>query len=384
MSALRRSDSAQPPGKHRLAVIDAFRGVAALGVFVFHAGVIAGFPKRVLPPVVVAGHRFSGVLSPVGLGASGVSLFFVISGFCLMLQRLRAVQAGQPIPARVYARNRFARIVPAYWTAVLFAAASWFFLGANVPRVIRDTLVHLAFLHGFSGHTFLSLNDALWSMITEAQFYLVFPWLAVWLERRGWRHFVAGTLVLTLACRVLAILPPSRRLDFGVALPVLITNQLPGRLWEFALGMALAGLILGSTSGTRLARRFLWLLLVIVAPALCVRTWGPAVLSEPLLGLTYFACAGFLLASRASQPARDASRLWRWGGRFGRASYSFFLLHVPVLLLTKAIFPSLASQPYALFGVLLVLGGPLALIAAAVLYRGVELPLWTRLYVAHA
>src|SRR6187431_2685888 len=108
----------------RIPDIDWLRGVAALGVFVFHVTGVAGFPKRTLPPFSIAGRTFGNILSPLSLGASGVSLFFVLSGLCLALQQLRAGRVRLPAgETGRYFRSRASRIVPAYWVAVLVSAA---------------------------------------------------------------------------------------------------------------------------------------------------------------------------------------------------------------------------------------------------------------------
>ena len=117
----------QPHPPDRLLSIDCLRGAAALAVFLFHVAVVANFPKRTLPPFTLFHHTYENLISPLGLGASGVNLFFVISGFCLALQQWRAGRPhlfiGEARPALLrYIRNRTARIGPAYWLTVVISA----------------------------------------------------------------------------------------------------------------------------------------------------------------------------------------------------------------------------------------------------------------------
>jgi peptidoglycan/LPS O-acetylase OafA/YrhL len=107
-----------PRSADRLLNIDCLRGLAALEVFVFHVSCAAGFEKRTLPAFR---FRYGTVTLPnfLSLGASGVSLFFVISGFCLALQQWRAKRETLGVDCAPYFRNRFARIVPAYWAPFL-------------------------------------------------------------------------------------------------------------------------------------------------------------------------------------------------------------------------------------------------------------------------
>jgi peptidoglycan/LPS O-acetylase OafA/YrhL len=188
----------------RIPDIDWLRGAAALGVFIFHVTGVAGFPKRTLPPFSIAGRSFGALLSPFSLGASGVSLFFVLSGLCLALQQLRAGRVRLPPGGSArYFQSRASRIVPAYWIAVLLSAAFTLALGLVPVRAAAiDTALHLFFLHGFDRTAFLSINPALWSMATEVQFYLLFPWLFALQGRLGGARFVALTGLFNLAYRV--------------------------------------------------------------------------------------------------------------------------------------------------------------------------------------
>src|SRR4051812_22729315 len=153
----------------RIPDIDWLRGVAALGVFLFHVTVVVGFPKRTLPPFTLAGRTFAAVLSPFSLGASGVSLFFVLSGLCLALQQLRAGRKRLPEGETMrYFQSRASRIVPAYWVAVFVSAAITLWVAKMPGRTLAvDAGLHLFFLHGFDRTAFISINAALWSMATE-------------------------------------------------------------------------------------------------------------------------------------------------------------------------------------------------------------------------
>lgn len=365
----------------RIPDIDWLRGVAALGVFVFHVTGVAGFPKRTLPPFSIAGRSFGAMLSPFSLGASGVSLFFVLSGLCLALQQLRAGRLRLPAGETArYFRNRAARIVPAYWAAVLFSAVITLWLGSTPARVVAvDTALHLFFLHGFDRTTFLSLNSALWSMATEVQFYLLFPWLFALHGRLGGGRFVAVTGLFNLAYRVaIAGVSWTEGPGSGVSTSALLAYQIPGRVWEFALGMYLAELLVRDTPALR--RLFAWLWIPALVGALWCRGFGPPYLPDMAFGLLYAAICGLvLITGKHLDPGVIRRFLQSWGARFGRSSYSFFLLHAALLLVIDARFPASGEHPYQralfLFGV----GLPLTVAAATGLYLGIELPLWKRL-----
>jgi peptidoglycan/LPS O-acetylase OafA/YrhL len=369
------------PAADRIPDIDWLRGVAALCVFIFHVTVVVGFPKRTLPPFTLAGRTFGAVLSPFSLGASGVNLFFVLSGLCLALQQLRAGRVRLPDGGTWrYFQSRASRIVPAYWVAVLVSAAFTLWVGKTPGRAVAvGTGLHLFFLHGFDRTAFLSINPALWSMATEVQFYLLFPWLYALFGRLGGARFVAVTGLLNLAYRVVvALVPFADGPGNGVSTSALLAYQIPGRVWEFALGMYLAELYLRDTPALR--RLFAWLWLPSLVFALWCRAAGPPYLPEMAFGLFYTALSGLVLITwKGSAPGATRRFLQSWGARFGRSSYSFFLLHAAILMVLDELIPTAPGQPYRRALLLFSVGLPITVAAATALYLRVELPFWKRL-----
>src|SRR5262249_39195350 len=101
------SESAAPArvrGGSSLLAIQILRAVAALGVLFYHTA-----------------HEVAartGVTVPFGelvVGAGGVDLFFVISGFVMVYASERLF--AQPGATRIFFLRRLARILPLYWAA---------------------------------------------------------------------------------------------------------------------------------------------------------------------------------------------------------------------------------------------------------------------------
>jgi peptidoglycan/LPS O-acetylase OafA/YrhL len=177
---------------------------------------------------------------------------------------------------------------------------------------------------------------------------------------------------------VVAVVPIVDGPGNGVTTSALLAYQIPGRIWEFALGMYLAELYLRTSPSLR--RLFAWLWLPSLGFALWCRAFGPPYLPEMAFGLLYTAICGLYLITWKGQPPGAARRfLQTWGARFGRSSYSFFLLHATLLMLIDRLFPAAPGHPYRRALFLFVVGLPITVGAATALYLRIELPFWKRL-----
>jgi hypothetical protein len=133
--------------------IRTLRGLAALLVVGFHAAEKAGLSFKV--------------------GAIGVDLFFVISGFIIWV-----VTAQRPATPGTFLLNRAIRVVPLYWTITLLVAG----LALLVPSLLASRVLDPARL--LASLLFIPHLDAAgmpwpllapgWTLNHEAFFYLVF------------------------------------------------------------------------------------------------------------------------------------------------------------------------------------------------------------------
>jgi exopolysaccharide production protein ExoZ len=161
--------------------IQFLRGVAALGVLGFHAASRAG--------------------GSFGVGAAGVDIFFVISGFIMWVVTSRRT----PKPGQFLAR-RAERIVPLYWLVTL-ATATAAILAPSAFPAMRPTASHVVQSLFFIPHRdptglIAPLIVPGWTLNYEIFFYLLFAGslmaparLRVWL--------VSGVLAALVALRPL-------------------------------------------------------------------------------------------------------------------------------------------------------------------------------------
>jgi exopolysaccharide production protein ExoZ len=141
--------------------IELLRFIAALAVVYFHAvGTLraAAFPG-------IGPNPFT------ELGAAGVDVFFVISGFVIFLSLTRKNRT--PIE---FARDRLIRLVPAYWiltvSHLVILASVAILRGTEVPFDISWTIQSLFFVSQPLGNN-LPLISQGWSLEIEMLFYLL-------------------------------------------------------------------------------------------------------------------------------------------------------------------------------------------------------------------
>ena len=183
----------------RLRSIDALRGIAALGVVVYHA-VEQG--KHALPDNLLQ-YPLRLVQFISSFGYIGVFLFFVISGFCIHLQWARSRAAGQEPDVRFgpFWKRRLRRLYPPY----LIALACFLLLTAWYARIdfthffFYDLGMHLLMLHNLDPKTCYTINGVFWTLAVEEQLYLAYFLLLFLRVRWGWRVTIAACLGARLA-----------------------------------------------------------------------------------------------------------------------------------------------------------------------------------------
>ncbi len=350
------SNGAPNKNTHFLAA-DLLRGIAIISVVVYHAFTILfgtfvpwnGWTRN----FAEAPSRTLLFCYPVSFGWAGVSLFFVLSGFCIHLSflRSRAFSTGH------FFWNRFWRIVPAYFVA-LVAFSVLGRLALDNRSGVEQFVSHLLFLHDFFNDTFQGINPSFWSIATEVQLYIMFPAL-LWIRRRnGIEGCLVFTLGLGLAWRLFAAMRwglPDWMASPGFSSPLVTW-------FDWTLGAYVAERL--GQSRVAFTRRPLWLALSLAA----------LVISSFYKPLTVF---GFSLAAIASAIVLDWS-VWadirqtvvtRSLGFVGTVSYSLYLWHQPLLNRLLYRLPRYMNGP-ATFVSIAVFLGLLAFLSYRLIERG--------------
>jgi peptidoglycan/LPS O-acetylase OafA/YrhL len=162
--------------------LDALRAVGALAVLGMHANALLAIAH----PAAVDG------LTVIRFGLwSGVNLFFALSGYLISQPFVRALLDGSALPqTRAYLLRRAARILPAYWVALVVLAlvtqSATDGAGATVHALLLQDLV--------PGHS-RAMFPIAWSLGIEAMFYVAVPLIAAAIRSRRPGPVAARTLL---------------------------------------------------------------------------------------------------------------------------------------------------------------------------------------------
>jgi peptidoglycan/LPS O-acetylase OafA/YrhL len=192
--------------------IDAFRGIAILGVLVYH------YSLRWAPPWSVAnlyGYRHAWPNWLV-LGALGVHVFFVISGLVITMTVLRSKSALE------FAVRRLARLYPAFLVGICLTLAATGIFPIPVFHVSpADVLANLT-MEAPAFHRHL-VDGSYWTLCVEIKFYALVALSFALLGERFWIA-IAGIAALGLVV-----------FEFGTTRQMLLAPYAP----LFLAGMAI-------------------------------------------------------------------------------------------------------------------------------------------------
>lgn len=308
----------RPVVNYHVPVLDGLRGLAVLLVFLYH------FAPEIVP-----------------FGWTGVDLFFVLSGF-LLTGKLVDSLGGEHYFSRFYMR-RILRIVPLYFVVLILAlyilppllpsfrtdsflsqvnAIGYFVtFTLNIRMALYDFLPHMMFWH-------------LWSISTEMQFYLVWPFVVLFVGTRV-RLFLlilTGLVFLAVITRIYLVdvfpYPASAAYVLSIS-----------RIDSFAIGGIVY--VLYSNGQLLRGRNPLWGALCLCVIGILIvhfqtekSIWSHRELPVQYFGITlnaiFWACIlGLLVIGRSTTGFLNTSFM----KLIGQYSYGIYMFHFPIKLL---------------------------------------------------
>jgi len=315
----------------RLPSLDGWRALSIILVLGSHTTHAEGFPPSLTRTF---NYMFDGVL--------GVRFFFVVSGLLITWLMLKEEEKTQKVNLRNFYIRRALRILPVYLAFLVVIGCIQYFTPCD--QSVSNWISNLTFTRNF----FLDgnrISEHLWSLSVEEQFYLIWPFVFVWLSpaarTRVMPAIVAGALLTSFAARFL----PAFHLSASQAWsPMFQPKSFFNHVDALAIGCLAAILLatrqqrLRSLVSSRPAWFFAAGVLLFIEPFivywLTTRSWAPPALrsigwfgwyvlgpTSQIAGFALFVLQSILLPSRGLYRCMN----WRPVAMFGALSYSIYI-----------------------------------------------------------
>ena len=329
--------------------LQVLRAAAALLVFFHHFIPVIG---RVFPDV----RKYEG-------GASGVDIFFVLSGFIMVVTTY-----NKDVDPFKFLMNRVVRVVPIYWMMTLLIV-SLFIVGARPlgvmelqPSYVWKSLFFIPFERGGFWEPVLSVG---WTLNYEMFFYFVFS-ILMFIRNSQYRLIFLVFFLFSLVASGL-IFPFDDYFKYYSS-PVIL---------DFAFGAAFGAFFSGLRNDSILVGpRGSWLLIVLGVVIIISTSSGFSLYNNNILRPLTWGVAGMLLVSGCVFLERNGYVAKHWFLlSLGNASYSIYLVHnlmIQISMKTVAM-TGLSGLAFLLFTAFFALA--LTTIFGLASYRFIEAPI---------
>lgn len=341
----------------RFMPVDALRGIAALGVLMFH--LLRNSPQtevldRIMPPWMK---------SISDLGRTGVAIFFVISGFVIAYTTDRSgdrLRDGFRFSVR-----RQVRLDPPYY-AVLLVVIAISLVERQIPALVHreftltDALLNTLYLQGITDRP--ALLSVAWTLCIEVQFYLV---VVTFTMMRGSRVFRSAPP------RVRFAVVPAAAVLVGLVSAALPFFDAAGGPWFISYWILfLIGMIAHWYHVASIPRWSAWAAMASIGGwlvALEIHQSGQA-FTETWAG--WLTGLGLMALASSQRLTAKPPKVLLF---FGAISYSLYLIHMPVIDTVMALGFKLTGDSGSGAAAAYLLGATGSVFGAWVLHRTIEM-----------
>lgn len=297
-------------------------------------------------------------------GFIGIYIFFVISGFILSLPFASFyLNKTKKVDLKSYYWRRVTRLEPPYFISmVLFFITLVFIMGEEFKTLLPHFLAGIFYLHNILYFDFNPINPPAWTLEIEIQFYLLAPFLALFIFKLNNRYLRRSLLCLLILGMLLLQHYTS-----------LMLWTIAGHLQYFLIGFILADLYLCEWKGKTFNYKWLDIVGVISFPALFFAwDWDYELNKRILFCMLLFTCfyasfKGYYIRKFLTSP---------WIMAIGGMCYSIYLIHLPlselVIKFSKSI--SFTNSFILNFAAQLFIYLPILLFASILFYLAIEKP----------
>ena len=301
------------------------------------------------------------------MGWTGVTLFFILSGFLLFMPYVKALVFEHEWPSlRTFYVRRVLRIFPGYYVS-LFLIIFLAFPQYLQPAHWRELFLFLTFQMDSDIATFQRINGPFWTLAIEWQFYMLLPFLALGFRWLMGRFQPQRRLYVLMSCLLLmigwgistrywggyfvdhtdaTILIPRSALNYVI----FFLYGVSGKYFEdFAIGMLICVCYIYSGNASRdhwLTARLwrlspwfwlagvLWLLFMALWPVFPILSFLQGYIDRGgwLVEIGFAVGYGLCLVALLFGPF-ELKRLFEWGPLrwVGGISYSLYIWHLPII-----------------------------------------------------
>ncbi|WP_183568344.1 acyltransferase family protein [Mucilaginibacter sp. SP1R1] len=340
--------------------IQLLRAVAAFAVVVHHLSI--SFDTFNGAPTFIS-HSGLGAL-----GASGVDIFFVISGFIMFYTQNNYKHENKLTYSLKFLKRRFTRIYPLYWIWTTVLLGMWLLkmaLNSHVYKLPYIIASYLLIPWPQPGANLHPLLDQGWTLSFEMYFYLVFALSLLF----SYNAIKIGLIVVSSLVGISLI-----SYFFNAPEPVqyITCNNL---VIEFAFGGLIVYII--NYANEKIYRSGIYLLVIGIIALLSTVFWGQFVEYRVIkYGIPAFAIVLGIVFCEKYRPFKETA-VYKFVHFLGDASYSIYLTHgffimVFGAMLKKGFFKHVPGD------LLIIVGSILVTVICSLSHIAIERPLIKR------
>lgn len=315
-------DDLRSSNRRYIPEVDELRGIAAVLVLLYHSAQMGAAAALGHTGWLNSGNPLASFLFE---GHTGVALFMVLSGFILATGTLR-----QDVSYSKFLINRVVRIFPLMILVLVFSLYAT--KDTDFGHIIAPFLLLANWPSAFN--TTSGLAGTVWTASVEFQFYLIAPFLFLFVKAHGGLRYLLPAILLFWIFKVIILLPLGPSDAARVSYYTIV-----GRLDQFMIGIGLAylvdserlrldgnrGLGFGLLAGASIAILFLT---SFINRAGGLFVWQPWHILYPELEALIWAV--FIAGYAMTSPFRHSrfGSIWR---KLGEVSFSMYVLHYAML-----------------------------------------------------
>lgn len=345
-----------PNTNKNLQLIQLLRGIASLLVVMLHCTVNS---TQILQQTFL-GNFFS-------FGGAGVDIFFVLSGFIITYTNLKFI--SNPDHFNFFIKRRIVRIYPTYWIIILMFLLLQILLPSfytthysfDIKNILSTFLL-------FLGHTMV--NGVSWTLSYEIFFYILFS-LSFFISQKKWSFYLA------MLYAAIIILLPFFNFNFEQSNSWLTLITYPMNV-EFFMGILATVLIPKIPANT--AKPLIIMGSVIFLMSAIYYNLNYYLFSNSFNRVVLFGIPSFLIITGLVK--YELANKIKVNAVFlllGEASYSLYLLHLPVVVASFKVLSKLNISNNIITQFIILLIICFICYASIVFYKFVEKPIITKL-----